>query len=119
MLERDADEAAQVRRASEADTAIFYSISNCQDGLRGISFGNFLIKQVVEELRAELPGLKQFSTLSPVPGFRRWLESRELRSFPLSEAEASALFTATGIPYEPENVLATLRSASAMSPGQR
>jgi malonyl-CoA decarboxylase len=56
-----------------ADTAIFYSISNCQDGLRGVSFGNFLIKQVVEELQAEFPQLKRFSTLSPVPGFRRWL----------------------------------------------
>jgi malonyl-CoA decarboxylase len=59
-----------------ADTAIFYSISNCQEGLRGVSFGNFLIKQVVEELKAELPGLKQFSTLSPVPGFRAWLEKQ-------------------------------------------
>lgn len=61
---------------AEADTAIFYSISNCQDGLRGISFGNFLIKQVVEELKLELPQLTRFSTLSPVPGFRRWLERR-------------------------------------------
>jgi malonyl-CoA decarboxylase len=59
-----------------ADTAIFYSISSCQDGLRGISFGNFLIKQVVEELKAEFPQLKRFSTLSPVPGFRRWLGQR-------------------------------------------
>lgn len=59
---------------TSADTAIFYSISNWQEGLRGISFGNFLIKQVVEELKAELPQIKQFSTLSPVPGFRRWLE---------------------------------------------
>src|SRR5216684_216119 len=53
------------------DTAIFYSISNCQPGLRGISFGNLLIKQVVEELRAELPGLTCFSTLSPIPGFAK------------------------------------------------
>jgi malonyl-CoA decarboxylase len=60
--------------ARAADTAIFYSISNCQAGLRGISFGNFLIKQVVEELKAELPQLARFATLSPVPGFRRWLE---------------------------------------------
>jgi malonyl-CoA decarboxylase len=57
-----------------ADTAIFYSISNCQEGLRGVSFGNFLIKQVVEELKAELPRLTCFATLSPVPGFRAWLE---------------------------------------------
>jgi malonyl-CoA decarboxylase len=62
--------------ASCADTAIFYSISNCQDGLRGVSFGNFLIKQVVEELKAEFPQLNRFSTLSPVPGFRRWLGQR-------------------------------------------
>ncbi len=55
-------------------TAIFYSISNCQEGLRGISFGNFLIKQVVEELAKELPSLKTFVTLSPVPQFARWLD---------------------------------------------
>ncbi len=59
----------------DATTAVFYSISNCQKGLRGISFGNFLIKQVVEELCRELPNLKTFVTLSPVPGFRRWLEA--------------------------------------------
>ncbi len=57
------------------DTAIFYSISNCQAGLKGISFGNFLIKQVVLELRNEFPQLKQFATLSPIPGFRRWLDA--------------------------------------------
>ncbi len=57
----------------EADTAIFYSISNCQRGLAGISFGNFLIKQVVRELAAEVPGLGTFATLSPVPGLRKWL----------------------------------------------
>jgi malonyl-CoA decarboxylase len=53
--------------------AVFYSISNCQEGLKGISFGNFLIKQVVEELAREQPQLKTFVTLSPVPGFARWL----------------------------------------------
>ena len=57
----------------EADTAIFYSISNCQRGLAGVSFGNFLIKQVVRELAAEIPRLRRFATLSPIPGFRRWL----------------------------------------------
>jgi len=60
--------------ASEATTAVFYSISNCQPGLRGVSFGNFLIKQVVEELSRELPSLTTFVTLSPVPGFAAWLE---------------------------------------------
>jgi len=73
LLVQDTDHEAALLHASQADTAIFYSISNCQDGLRGISFGNFLIKQVVQELKSELPGLTQFSTLSPVPGFRRWL----------------------------------------------
>lgn len=57
-----------------ARTAVFYSISNCQRGLAGISFGNFLIKQVVEELRRELPRLENFVTLSPVPGFMGWLK---------------------------------------------
>jgi malonyl-CoA decarboxylase len=76
LLARDSTEAEQRARAAEADTAIFYSISNCQEGLRGISFGNFLIKQVVEELQAELPNLKYFSTLSPIPGFRAWAENQ-------------------------------------------
>jgi malonyl-CoA decarboxylase len=56
-----------------ADTAILYSITNCQEGLRGISFGNFLIKQVAEDLGREFPRLKTFATLSPIPGFCRWL----------------------------------------------
>ncbi len=59
---------------AHADTAIFYSISNCQSGLAGISFGNFLIKRVVEELSGEFRNLKTFATLSPIPGFRRWLD---------------------------------------------
>src|SRR6266436_4464931 len=76
LLTRETDDEAARTQAARADTAIFYSISNCQDGLRGISFGNFLIKQVVEELHAEFPQLERFSTLSPVPGFRRWLMQR-------------------------------------------
>ena len=69
------DEKAPETPAEEADTAIFYSISNTQQGLQGISFGPFLIKQVVTSLRRQLPNLKTFSTLSPLPGFRRWLNS--------------------------------------------
>ena len=61
---------------ADADTAVFYSISNCQKGLAGVSFGNFLIKQVVEELRRDLPQLRRFLTLSPVPGFAAWLEAQ-------------------------------------------
>ena len=68
-------------RASEANTAVFYSISNCQTGLRSVSFGNFLIKQVVEDLRRELPNLRTFVTLSPVPGFAKWLD-RQLAATP-------------------------------------
>jgi malonyl-CoA decarboxylase len=60
-----------------ARTAVFYSISNTQRGLGGISFGNFLIKQVVEELRRELPKLDTFVTLSPVPGFMQWLNKTD------------------------------------------
>ncbi len=69
------DEDAPVLDPDAADTAIFYSISNCQAGLAGISFGNFLIKRVVAELSAEFPKLRSFATLSPIPGFRRWLDT--------------------------------------------
>src|SRR4051812_18289893 len=60
--------------ADQATTAVFYSISNCQPGLRGVSFGNFLIKQVVEDLSRDLPALKTFVALSPAPGFGPWLK---------------------------------------------
>ncbi len=59
---------------STADTAIFYSISNCQPGLAGVRLGDFLIKRVVTELSRELPALRYFATLSPIPGFRAWLQ---------------------------------------------
>jgi malonyl-CoA decarboxylase len=65
-----------IAEAREAHTAVFYSISDCQPGLRGISFGNFLIKQVVRELSAELPGLRTFATLSPVPSLATALTDR-------------------------------------------
>lgn len=64
----------------EADTAVFYSISNCQAGLAGISFGNSLIKQVVEDLSRDLPQLKTFVTLSPIPGLMGWMRSAGLES---------------------------------------
>ncbi|WP_166262158.1 malonyl-CoA decarboxylase [Marinobacter salicampi] len=69
------DEDAPTQDIETADTAIFYSISNAQKGLSGISFGNFLIKEVVKKLSEEFPQLKQFATLSPLPGFVRWLEN--------------------------------------------
>lgn len=69
LLELD----SPVSDPAQADCAIFYSITNCQEGLRGISFGNFLIKQVADDLGREFPRLKTFSTLSPIPGFLTWL----------------------------------------------
>lgn len=65
---------APMSKAEDADTAIFYSISNCYAGLRGISFGNLLIKQIVSQLDAELPALTRFATLSPVPTLKRWYD---------------------------------------------
>ncbi len=70
-------EERQVIPSHEASCAIFYSISNCQNGLRGIPFGNYLIKRVVGLLQEELPQLETFATLSPLPGFAKWL-SEEL-----------------------------------------
>lgn len=66
-------EEREVLASGEADTAVFYSISNCQEGLRGISFGNSLIKQVVEELKRDLPQIVRYVTLSPIPGLSGWL----------------------------------------------
>lgn len=79
------DPNAPVLDSETADTAIFYSISNAQRGLAGISFGNFLIKRVVENLSKEVPGIRTYATLSPIPGFRAWLDRM------LSEGETSLL----------------------------
>ena len=67
------DESADAADLNKATTAIFYSISNTQGGLRGVSFGDSLIKRVVETLKEEFPKLRTFATLSPIPGFRSWL----------------------------------------------
>jgi malonyl-CoA decarboxylase len=83
-----ASDRRQFVEPDKARIAVFYSISNCQRGLSGVSFGNFLIKQVVEEISRELPKLTTFVTLSPVPGFARWLAD-ELK------AESSPAISAT------------------------
>ncbi len=70
------DPTAPILDARDADTAIFYSISNAQRGLGGISLGSHLIKQVVASLKHELPHLKKFATLSPIPGFMPWLDGQ-------------------------------------------
>src|SRR5436190_5863503 len=72
------------------DTAMFYSISNCQPGLRGFSFGNWLLNQAIVQLRAEMPWVRRFATISPIPGFRAWL-SASARSRDESQDELLAL----------------------------
>ncbi|HEX2828944.1 MAG TPA: malonyl-CoA decarboxylase [Burkholderiales bacterium] len=76
-----------------ADTAIFYSITNCQTGLRGISFGNLLIKQVAQRLGQEFPRIRNFATLSPIPGLRAWLRGigPTLKDLPDGAAHLDAL----------------------------
>ena len=92
------DEKAPPGNPEKADTAIFYSISNCQEGLAGVSFGNFLIKRVVADLVTKLPNLKTFSTLSPIPGFAKWLKKQEESlELPETAAEAVALLTAKNV----------------------
>jgi malonyl-CoA decarboxylase len=84
------DPEAPVLDSQAADTAIFYSISNAQRGLAGISFGNFLIKRVVELLSAEFGNLRRFATLSPIPGFAEWLGEHTVDEL-LTAAERKAL----------------------------
>jgi malonyl-CoA decarboxylase len=87
------DVTSPVTPEADATCAVFYSITNCQEGLRGISFGNFLIKQVAVQLRDELPRIRRFATLSPVPGFRGWLRSmREKLGAGTRGEELRALF---------------------------
>lgn len=100
------DEKAPVLEPEEADTAVFYSISNAQKGLVGVSFGNFLIKQVVNRLRRELPNLKRFATLSPIPGYMNWLKSElAAERVVLLPSEAKALKRLAG-EAEPVEVMA-------------
>ena len=88
-------------------TAVFYSISNCQKGLRGVSFGHFLIKQVVEELRQDFDALKNFVTLSPVPGLRAWVQAQ------LADGAEGSLLTA-----EERNRLAALETEEEEAPAE-
>jgi malonyl-CoA decarboxylase len=87
------DEHGPAPSPARADTAIFYSITNTLHGLRGISFGNFLIKQVVDELARDLPNLKQFATLSPMPGFVAWLDQEPVEAW-LNETLSQRLLVA-------------------------
>ena len=93
------DPTAPLGDVDKADTAIFYSINNAQRGLAGISFGNFLIKRVVDDLSREFKQIKTFATLSPIPGFRRWLEGRLTKGEPglLTAAEHKTLTRVSGM----------------------
>ncbi|HEU0197270.1 MAG TPA: malonyl-CoA decarboxylase [Nevskiaceae bacterium] len=105
------DEASPVVPVETADTAIFYAISNAQRGLGGIHFGNYLIKSVVAELQNALPHVKQFSTLSPIPGFHHWLDRQPRERWVpehCSEEVWRALHTA------PDAAAKELRSLSAI-----
>jgi malonyl-CoA decarboxylase len=84
---------------TQTDHAVFYSITNCQAGLRGVSFGNFLIKQVAEDLGREFPRIREFVTLSPIPGFHAWLRATLQQPRSLS-AELQRLID--GSPGSPE-----------------
>jgi malonyl-CoA decarboxylase len=112
-VQRLLDKKAPLLDPKDADTAIFYSISNCQRGLAGISFGNFLIKRAVAVLGAEYRNIKQFATLSPMPGFRKWLDERLKEEDPglLSAEEATTLAAVLPAGERPESgplALATL-----------
>ena len=100
------DQNAPVQDPRAADTAVFYSISNTQKGLRGISFGNLLLKRVIEDLQRDLPRLQVFATLSPLPGFRKWLDQALAETRPLlPDAEVAKFAAALGHP-EPATALA-------------
>ena len=109
-VQRLLDQKAPVLDPGACDTAIFYSISNCQRGLAGISFGNFLIKRVVDLLSREFGNLKTFATLSPIPGFRAWVDRQLAAKEPalLSEEEAASLRAAMPGASSEESPLAAI-----------
>jgi malonyl-CoA decarboxylase len=108
------DETAVPIQPAKATTAIFYSISNTQTGLRGVSFGDSLIKRVVETLQEELPRLKTFATLSPIPGFRAWLAKNAATLLPrLDEKREAELGRLVGsLPPTAERLLAAVDTAT-------
>ena len=107
------DEHAAAADPGKATTAIFYSISNTQPGLRGVSFGDSLIKRVVETLKQEFPKLRVFATLSPIPGFRSWLVANAAAMLEkLADKERGVLSRAIGPdPLTPASFLAAAEAA--------
>jgi len=113
------DKASKPLLPNQFKVAAFYSISNCQPGLKGVSLGNFLIKRVAEELKRELPQLKTFCTLSPLPGFARWVRAGSLcEGLPKVRAQAladahQALLAACGGDFDKVASAAALRTLNA------
>ncbi|WP_367065604.1 malonyl-CoA decarboxylase [Oryzisolibacter sp. LB2S] len=112
------DESAEAVDIQRATTAIFYSISSTQDGLRGVSFGDSLIKHVAETLMAEFPRLRQFATLSPIPGFRGWLAKHGATQLErLDERQRTELARALGMELpQIGHVLAAADKALELAP---
>ncbi|MFO1231512.1 MAG: malonyl-CoA decarboxylase [Alicycliphilus sp.] len=116
------DESAAPSDIQRASTAIFYSISNTQAGLRGVSFGDSLIKHVVETLQQEFPRLRHFATLSPIPGFRAWLQKNCATQLELLDAKRLAElgravgFEPKGAKDLPAQVLAAADKALELAP---
>lgn len=114
----------EILAETQADTAVFYSISNCQRGLRGISFGNSLIKQVVEDLSRDLPQLKTFVTLSPIPRLVPWLEELAVEhpengTGALLEAARTALEASDPAPLRELDAVARYWAASYLVEAKR
>ena len=112
-IPRDIDSVLAIDRealpADSASTAVFYSISNCQAGLAGISFGNFLIKRVAQQLKQEFPDLKRFVTLSPVPGLMRWLRRTNADLAAVFDAADAGFWTGQAARHEAAFIAAAIR----------
>ena len=118
------DKKSPALESNQYKCAIFYSISNCQPGLKGVSLGNFLIKRVAEKIQQEIPSVKTFSTLSPIPGFTKWLDSgvktEQFDLTPVKRAkveDAFKLLRARGQPWS--KVLAAGWSSATVSDAEK
>lgn len=112
------DELAEADDLSKATTAIFYSISNTQTGLRGVSFGDSLIKRVAETLSGEFPKLRTFATLSPIPGFRAWVAKNAERLLERTpDKERAELGRVVGFePPDAQHLLQALEQIAGLAP---
>jgi len=110
------DKKSEALEAKKFKTAIFYSISNCQPGLKGVNLGNFLIKRVAEKILQEIPSVKTFCTLSPVPGLNRWLDTLAVSLTPTQLADKKDKLAASVKLLMPEGEAWTKRAATGWQP---